>query len=262
MEIVKFWDKLGLNHPPFIHPDDKPAIERHKRQGSDLAKYDFDGFVRSTRFGAFEDHRFHLSLVPVPYAGNLAKADIFILLLNPGFDFVDYYGESRVLEFRQRIKQNLRQEFDGIEFPFLYLDPEFCWHGGFVWWEKKFRDVATKIAAEKFGGRYLDALRDLAHRVAAVELIPYHSISFRDHGLLKDLPSINQARRFAQAELAPRAKKGDVTIIVTRQSKVWGLGESKSRNIVPYEGGLTRGASLGSLTPGGKAILKRYGIKV
>ncbi len=86
VEIVKFWDQCLLKDPPFIHPADQPIMERYSRESVDVRKCDFDGFVKSERFGAFQDHRFHLSLVPVPYAGNLATADIFVLLLNPGFN--------------------------------------------------------------------------------------------------------------------------------------------------------------------------------
>ncbi len=259
MNIVKFWNRLPLGTPPFVHPDDRPILEQNRRSLSDT-KLDFDNFVNSDRFGAFQDHRFHLSLLPVPYVGDLIKADIFILLLNPGFDFVDYFAEWRMTKFKKSLEKNLRQRFRQADFPFLYLNPEFCWHGGFTWWERKFRDVATRIAEERFRGRYLDAIRDLAHRVAAVELVPYHSISFREHRLLRLLPSSRHAREFARNTLVPRANKGNATIIITRQCKEWGMESLTKRNIVCYTGGLTRGASLGRTTPGGKAILARYGI--
>ncbi len=259
MDIVEFWNRLPLGSPPFIHPDDRPILERNRQTFSDT-KLDFDNFVKSERFGAFEDHRFHLSLLPVPYIGNLIKADIFILLLNPGFDFIDYFAEWRMAEFKSSLEKNLRQDFGSANFPFLYLNPEFCWHGGFTWWEQKFRDVATKIAEEKFRGRYLDAIRDLAHRVAAIELIPYHSISFRQHSLISLLQSSRRAQEFARNTLVPRAHEGSTTIIVTRQHKEWGIESRTGRNIVIYTGGLTRGASLGRKTLGGKAILARYGI--
>ena len=259
MDIVKFWNRLPVGTPPFVHPEDRPILERNKRTFSD-ARLDFDNFVKSDRFGAFQDHRFHLSLLPVPYVGNLIKADIFILLLNPGFDFVDYFAEWRMAKFKKSLEKNLRQDFRKADFPFLYLNPEFCWHGGFTWWERKFRDVATRIAEEKFGGRYLDAIRDLAHRVAAIELIPYHSISFREHGVISMLPSSRHAQDFARNTLVCRANKGNATTIITRQHKEWDMGSSTNKYIVIYTGGLTRGASLGRNTPGGKAILERYGI--
>lgn len=258
MDILEFWNRLPLGTPPFVHPDDRQILEEKREDLS--AKLDFDAFVKSERFGAFEDHRFHFSLLPVPYVGNLKKADIFILLLNPGLDFIDYFGEWRMMEFKSSLEKNLRQDFESADFPFLYLNPEFCWHGGFIWWERKFRDVATKIAEKKFRGRYLDAIRHLAHRVAAIELIPYHSISFRQHSLIRLLPSSQHAQEFAHNTLASRAHDGTTKIIITRQHKEWGIGSRTAGNIVIYTGGLTRSASLGRNTPGGKAILEQYGI--
>lgn len=81
----------------------------------------------------------------MPYVGDLHRADIFLLHLSPGFHFTDYYAEWEVPTFRRRLIRNLRQELDGLEFPFVFLDPEFCWHPGFRWWEEKLRDVATTI---------------------------------------------------------------------------------------------------------------------
>src|SRR6266849_555603 len=259
MDIVKFWNRLPLGTPPFVHPDDRPILERNGRSFSDT-ELNFDNFVKSDRCGAFQDHRFHLSLLPVPYVGNLVKADIFLLLLNSGFDFVDYFGEWRMTNFRKSLEKNLRQDFRRTNFPFLYLNPEFCWHGGFTWWERKFRDVPTRIAKERFHGRYFDALRDLAHRAAALDPIPYHSISFRQHRMLRLLPSSQHAQNFARNTLASRANKGNAAIIITRQHKEWGMESPASRTIVTYTGGRTRSASLGHTTPGGKAILAQYGI--
>jgi hypothetical protein len=62
--------------------------------------------------------------------------------------------------------------------------------------------------------------------------------------------------------LIPKAKKGNCTLIVTRKTKDWGCPcDAKHKdNIVVYQGGETRGASLSSKSKGGKAILKSYGI--
>ena len=82
---------------------------------------DFAAYVSGPRFGNHNDFRFELSLVPVPYAGDLSRSDIFLLQLNPGFNLVDYYGESRMAGFRARLRRNLYQELDGVEFPFPFL---------------------------------------------------------------------------------------------------------------------------------------------
>ncbi|MEX2278231.1 MAG: hypothetical protein WD674_10670 [Cucumibacter sp.] len=259
-DLVTFWGRCDLTAPPHAHPDDLPVLSRGSGKYIDAEPRTFESFVASGRFGDFTDHRLHLSLLPIPYGGNLAHADIIVLLLNPGFSYTDYYGEMRMPAFNRRLRMNLSQSFEGVEFPFLWLDPEFCWHGGFVWWEKKLREIITLIAAERFKGRYLDALRNLSTRLAHIELVPYHSPSFRGHALINDLPSVNAARRFVQDALVSAAQAGSKTIIVTRQEAAWGLPKP-SEHLVIYKGGQTRGASLGPDTPGGKAILKRYGIE-
>ncbi|MGE4048544.1 MAG: hypothetical protein AB7F35_27055 [Acetobacteraceae bacterium] len=160
-------------------------------------------------------------------------------------------------QFRDHLKRTLAQDFSGVEFPFIWLNPEYCWHGGFYWWEAKLREVITIIAKQKFQGRYLDALRDVSTRLANIELIPYHSSSFSAHQLIRDLPSVHAARHFAQAALV--ANQGMKKIIVTRQVKSWDLPPNNA-DLIVYEGGHTRGASLGSRSRGGQAILKLYEI--
>jgi len=217
--------------------------------------------VSSRWFGDFDDKRLHLSLLPAPYGGDLRNADIFVLLLNPGFVLTDYYAETCVPEFRHRLEGMPAQNFYGIEFPFIRLDPAYCWHGGFLWWERKLREVIRIIAKEKFWGCYFDALHNLSRRLAHVALVPYHSPAFNAHQLIDHLPSVQAARRFAADRSAGAARNGVNTIIIARQRKAWRL-QGQIPNLVAYEGGLARGASLGPNTSGGQAILKRYGIQV
>lgn len=259
--LVNFWRRLDMSTPPYAHPDDFFVLRRGNGRHIDEELRNFESFVASDRFGNLDDHRFHLSLLPVPYGGNLARAEIVILLLNPGFSYTDYYAEYHVPAFRRRLETNLRQSFKGVEFPFLWLDPEFCWHSGFSWWEGKLRKVIDVVARERFKGRYLDALRDMSRRLAHIELVPYHSPSFRSHALINNLSSSQAARQFVQDALVPAARIGTRTIILTRQQSVWGLPRNR-KEIVIYAGGLTRGASLGPNSPGGRAILQRYGITV
>jgi hypothetical protein len=258
-ELINFWQACKLAAPPFAHPDDLPILRQRYGRLIDVEPVNFDTFIAGPRFGDFNDHRLHLSLLPVPYEGDLSRAEIVILLLNPGFSYADYWAETNRPEFRQRLKDNLRQSFGGVEFPFLGLDPQFCWHGGFVWWEKKLRGVITEIASKRFKGRYFEALRDLSKKLACVELVPYHSPSFSAHALINYLPSVKMVQTFVRKSLVPDANEDKRTLIVTRQAKAWGLPPS-TKKLVIYMGGETRGASLSPNSRGGKAILRRYDI--
>jgi hypothetical protein len=262
LEIIEFWRAMPLRKPPFIHPDDLPAIQKHDAELLTEPALNFSQFLASKRFGDFGDHRFHFSLLPIPYLGDLNRADIFILQLNPGFNLINYYAEWNVSAFRPMVERSLRQELDGVEFPFYSLDPELCWYSGFRWWEEKLRDIAATIANRKYKGRYLDALRELSQRIAVIELVPYHSIAFKGHQLVRVLPSTAQARDLVRLDLVKRASSGRVLVIAMRKVVAWGLGAIKCPDVVVYATAQSRSASLGSRSPGGQAILNRFGIEL
>ena len=161
-------------------------------------------------------------------------------------------------DFRRQKIRTIAQDLKDVEFPFMWLDPEYCWHSGFVYWERKLRDVIRQIARAKFHNRYLDALRDVSQRLAHVELVPYHSSAFSAHSIIDDLPSVHAARRFVREMLA--SSGGNKTFILTRARAQWAL-PIEPENLVIYQGSLTRGASLGSNSSGGQANLKHYGIR-
>jgi hypothetical protein len=259
-DLIEFWQQYALKEAPFAHPADLPIL-RVSSRWIEADAPNFEAYIAGPRFANPDDDRLHLSLMPVPYIGDLRNAEIVILLLNPGFEYSDYWAETNAPDFRKRLVENLRQSFEDVEFPFIFLDPQFCWHSGFMWWEKKLREVIRKIAAHRFNGDYREVLRSLSSNLACIELVPYHSSSFGEHRLIERLPSVRAARQFVSDGLMAGATAGKRTVIVTRQVKTWGLKpESGNNNLVIYEGGHTRGASLGPNSSGGKAILRRYGI--
>lgn len=133
----------------------------------------------------------------------------------------------------------------------MFLDPKWAWTSGFTWWEKKLCEVGRIIAKEKFSGNYSMALSCLAKRIACLELVPYHSESFSG---TTQIASANAAKRFAKEA----SRDADRTIVVTRAVKDWDLGDGP--NIITYNGGQARVASLGPNSCGGRAILKCYGL--
>jgi len=264
-ELIKFWKDCKLDKPPFFHPKDKDLLWQEKDKKHkfiNINSKNFEEYRKSSSFGDDEDKRLHLSLRPVPYLGNLAKAEIFILLLNPGLAYSDYWAESKSKAFRQRLEDNLQQSFSGNYSPFFKLDPQFCWCSGFDWWESKLHEV-IKLIAEHKKVKYVDAMLDLSTKLACLELVPYHSSSFGSHSLLKNLPSVKMMKKFVQETLVPEANKDKRTLIVTRLTKEWGFHGTKSTdNLVIYDKKHARGASLSPKSDGGKAILRRYGIEL
>jgi len=256
--LVRFWDECRLSKPPYIHPADVEVLNSRPSHIEQTIR-SHKQFIESDRFGRFDDRRFHLSLLPVPYLGRLATAKVVILLLNPGLGLSDYLTDEDEVHSRWS-KKVIRQELAGAEYPFISLNPEFCWTGGFQWWERKLRKVCTIVAEEKFQGRYIDALRFLSNQLAAIELVPYHSRNFNNSSFVDQLPSARVALDHVKSSLVPRARRGEIKLIATRKVAAWSLPKN-CRHIIQYEGGLTRSAPLGPKTPGGEAILNALGIE-
>jgi hypothetical protein len=180
------------------------------------------------------------------------------LLLNPGLAYSDYL-ELENTAFREAVEYTLRQDFSRTDFPFIWLNPEFCWHSGFKYWEEKLRGIIKRIAEQKFNNNYLHALRDLSQRIAMVELVPYHSYRFGPDSLAKSLSSARAARKYIQETVVPLAQAEEKTLIVTRRVRDWEIKDHPhEKEIIIYNGSEARGAHLTRNTKGGQAILRRY----
>lgn len=251
--LIESWRKCNLEFPPFLFPDD----EKHFSGFSDSKIYrSFDEYVASPEFGGL-DINLHLGLLPMPFAGNLENASIFILMLNPGLSAGDYFAEQRVAEFRNAHVRGLRQENADDEFPFIFLNPDFAWHPGFGYWQKKFHNIIDEIRKQQKVS-YQKAMSILSKKLACLELMPYHSKSFGAGSLLNKLPSVKLMRNYVQDVVIPKAMSDKAIVIATRQIKMWQLPEHK--NIVMYKGGETRSAHLTISSRGGQAIAKKLGL--
>jgi len=255
-DLIRFWSRCHLDTPLCVHPDDSSFL---KKEIECQHPTSFGDFVKCPRFGDRKDKHFHLSLIPVPYVGDVKRAKVVILALNPGLEYRDYWAEFEMPGFRGSLERNLHQSLDHAEYPFLGLDPQFCWWGGFTWWEGKLRDVIRRIADVRFSGGYLEALRFMAQNLACLELFPYHSTSFAHQGLRESLPSAKQAWSFFRDHLKPDAIACKRTVIVTRQAASWEAEKTKG-DLIVYGKGQARNAGLSTHSEGGKAILKRFGI--
>jgi hypothetical protein len=251
--LIELWQKCPLDTPPFVLADDRAEIP-----SKTFSTYpSLDDYISSPTFGQKNDTSLHVGLLPVPYVGNLQKASVFILMLNPGISPGDYFAEQKVEQFRETYVRNLRQENTNDDFPFLFLDPRFAWHPGFEYWQGKFDNIAQELANKK-KIPYGEALKLLAHNLACLELIPYHSKSFGASSLLKRLPSARAMLEYVHEILIPKAQSNDAIIIATRSGQNWNL--PKHKNIVVYEGGETRSAHLTLKSRGGKVIAKHLGL--
>jgi hypothetical protein len=217
----------------------------------------FERYVQSTSFCKRGETDFHFGLLPIPYAGDLATANIFILLLNPGLSHGDYYAEYEARGFRDAHVKNLYQQDMNSSYPFHMLDPIYSWHPGFVYWEKKFNNILTQLSSDR-RITYQESLSYLSKHVACLELSGYHSKNYKALPSKKRLMSTTLMIDFVQKDLLPRARDNEISIIVTRGSSHWGISETETNPaVVVYAGAETQAAHLTSGSRGGAEIIRK-----
>ena len=262
MSLLNEWRKWDSGDFPYVLDTDANVLESSSWKPW-TAKY--RGWRKATGdpdFCKSEDKRLHLGLIPVPFMGDMLNASIYVLMLNPGLGPGDYF-EYKVPSFRQALLANLRQERITGVMPFVYLDPQFAWHGGFGYWHQKLKGVIEAVAASRRIS-LAEARSALGTKLAVVQLVPYHSAIFANQKALHQLSSVRLAKDFVRQTVAKRVRAQDAIVIVTRQVKIWDqclpddLGEE--HGIIRYTGSKARGASLSPNTSGGRAILRQLGV--
>ncbi len=232
--FLSYWSKFSPNTTPFVHPDDAGS-----RYLSD----------------------FELSLLPIPFVGNLSEAEAIILMLNPGLDTEDIAWEEKP-HFHSALVRNLSQSFPAGSFPNFYLDPEFQRHPGAGYWAKS-RGIPGKRDLQKLhsviealkrrdGVSLAAAQAHVARKVAIVQLAPYHSGKLKRRNALAELSSARQARIFVQGVVREKSK----LVIVVRSGSKWGFaGPLNTRRLVVYKSSLGASAPLTTTSEGGRALL-------
>jgi hypothetical protein len=250
LEVWATWEPKG---PPFVLDDDRALLTSARSAAACVSHASWSAACTASDFCAPKDGRLHLGLLPMPFIGDVRRASIYVLLLNPGLGPHDYYAEYEVPAFKSAVLANLRQDFSGTTERFLFLDPRFAWHGGFVWWHGKLAAVIERLAS-KWKVSFAEARKRLAAQLACIELFPYHSGNFRDRdGWLRKLRSVELARSFVDDFVMCRVQNGEAIVIVTRQVRAWNL--RRHRGVKAYTGQQARAAHLSPDSLGGQAIL-------
>jgi hypothetical protein len=236
--LIKGWRKCS-RRPPYLFPGDKEALKDIRIPKGKKA-LDFN-------------------VLPTPYVGNLTKADIYILMCNPGLKPHDHSLNGKVRKARLN---TLRQKFNRHDFAFRSLDPS---HEGSDYWRKKFRKIIHAIAT-KHKMDHEQAARHLSHRLACLDLLPYHSCLRPGLRRFRDLPSVQAMLDFVRSgKLLERARAGKALIIVVRGKKYWEHAldvEGNKKHVVVYDPkSQARNASFGLKSPGGKAIARYLRLK-
>jgi hypothetical protein len=234
-KLLKEWGAYKPIKPPYILKGDKALLSFSKHS----LYTNYNTFIKNHH--PADTKTIHLGLLPVPYAGNLAKAKIFILLLNPGFKPINYFTEYNHKPYCQALLNNLKQKNLDAKYPFLFLNPRFLWTGGGSYWSQKFGKIIESIMAYK-EVTYQEALSHISQRVAIIQYFPYHSSKYTlNNKKSGKLASPKLAQEYVREYLVPKARDEKLLILVTRHAKAWGI---KGRSIINFKGPDARAAHL------------------
>jgi hypothetical protein len=250
--LTTFWQAFKhTSNQPQVHPLDRQWMQEFWRGPLEAPIYQsWEEYLQSARFGSYDSEP-HLSLLPVPYVGDLKRAKAIIFLANAGFVDADYYLDFSK-GFGDLMLRNIRQE--ELEYPFIYLDPNLAWSEAYQWWERKLRPLLGIEVGRS--GSYRKALGRLSREIAVVELFPYHS---RDASTLKgfgpsnSMPSVAAARGF----LAEISGADHVLKLVMRKHNAWVSPECAPESEHYVHGPRTQGFSLDPKFTPGRELAKR-----
>ena len=236
---------------PLVLPADRPILSEEEEHFCNYRS--FEEFAASPELDAKVDRKIHLGLVPVPFVGSLATSRVFILMLNPGLNPGDYATEEN-RGFRSALVENLGQQEKQAEYPFLFLDPKWAWAHGSGYWTNKLRDVID-VVQHRCQLNYRDALSYVSQRISVLQYLPYHSRDYKLPSRIdSNLPSCQNAVSYVNELLLPRARQGEIGIVVARSAKKWGI-ENYEDGVVVYRGSEARSASLSLKNRGGGLML-------
>ena len=243
--LVEAWRAFSPKRP-YILQGDESILVGSKKTGPIFSAHDsFEDYTGGDDYWDLASTKLHLGLLPVPYSGDLEKAKIFILMINPGLGDLDYVAEGRIPDYREALDQTRSQDQRILEsqFPMMFLNPQFSWTGGGKYWIQRLRTFITQQKeAQKCS--MADALSHLSRRICCIEYLPYHSAKFNLSKKLQiSLKSTQLITEFVHNDIIPRAQQGDVGIIV-RGKQYWQIPEGE--NVVILKGPHARRPHLGS----------------
>ena len=192
-------------------------------------KYLFEGdiFKKEDIYegGSSKDTSLHLDLLPQPFIGDIKKAKIIICSLNPGFD-------KKNDEDEKNIEEHIKKQFSQDEHPSMFWlenDENIKNTGGAKWWRKKLNQNSKKASlvyniAKNYNNENpedeIEAVFEwLSKNMAAIELFPYHSKSFKKS--LTNCKSTRIIRDYVH-ELIKNEENDKKLICFTRSFNLWG----------------------------------------
>jgi hypothetical protein len=242
----EFWRRFDcVADAPYVHPEDWDLLTTRDRQ------------------------HMQLNLLPLPVNGNLRSADVILLMLNPGFSDSDAkWGDASMRSALVASERaNLQQRDWTNDYPFFDLNPDFVGSGGANYWagplgrmKGKLGHLANGLASAE-DGDHSSIRRELANRVAVVQLVAYRSTSFADlqSGQSRAGPPQIRLKSSLEAIQLARAlvREGEKLVVVPYGIQRWGYpGPVMSERLVVYRPGL-REAHIAPTSPGYEPAIQR-----
>lgn len=240
-DYIEEWLKRKNN----IFPGDELILEKQYSVNYTTSQE----YIKSSSFNDPMDNKFHIGLSPLPFLGNLSRASVFILTLNPGLHISDYFTENNPV-FQKCLEDNFNQVLE--KYPLFFLNPELGFHAGYDYWNKQIKSLREALCERLNLSREI-IQKFLAKEIAVLELIPYHAQGNpnRNKSILS-LPSVKAVTNYARTVLQPKALKEEILILNFRAVKEWGLekGEHILKDFNP------RNPSLNPKNTHGKRLLE------
>ena len=135
-----------------------------------------DDASEETKKAAKEKYKLRLDVYPQHFVGNIDKAKIIILSLNPGYstEYYDAYKNSTNKDgtkYEQTIKENLE-----MEQPFFHAF-ELANESDLGYWGNKMK-CWVEDYDKKDNEEIIESLKKITENIALAEYFPYHSISY------------------------------------------------------------------------------------
>ncbi|HEA16575.1 MAG TPA: hypothetical protein ENH88_09065 [Pseudoalteromonas prydzensis] len=194
MDIFQYWDRMKQTSG-YKHPDDLVVLKE--------LEDDIKGDI-------------NFNFPPGPYWGPIKSAKIVLCYANPSINS----PSIDTIKCKENVDVLMNQLKGTEKYPYKL-------NGWGKWFEQKANSLFPDINKEQ-------RLELVSHQMAVINLIPYASENMDNLASIANcLPSSWVAQQFLREHLIPKAKKGEILLLMCRSAHLWGLKSSHgSDNII------------------------------
>jgi len=185
--LINFWRKAPVVG---VHPEDSVYVKSYNLRAKSDRKLYVDNFT------------------PIPWVGNLHKAKVIIVMLNPGMSELPKQLHDERVE-RPYLVSNLRQNKNPLLF---YLNPKLRETGGGIYWRRRFKSFVENVFDNPE-----DGYDKIARQICIVQIIAYHSRK-NPSSIRSKLPSARAIREWILEEVKLKRRK---VLVIRGYNDIW-----------------------------------------